>query len=99
MARDTAPVSELTCPRCHRIGCDCDQKVDICNACRRNKVACICAAAPVLTEPLIEDARLIRSDRVWTQATIDDLVKQAYRHYYWERDWASIERLIRGIFV
>jgi hypothetical protein len=102
---DLVTIGEITCTTCGKFGCACrgqqpkpPKAADICPVCKRNKVVCICQSHP--PESLADGVELgetppaLKRGR-WTEKQVDEFVREAARAYYNERDWNTIERIIR----
>lgn len=103
MAEDRVTLEELTCAKCGLFGCDCDNtrqaapRHTICQACRRNKVLCICASHVTYT-PVREEFEDERTAVALTQKEKVDAVEREFLRYYYDtRDAAAIVRRAREL--
>lgn len=102
--KDLVTSAELVCPKCKLVGCDCEKPAakpsplcDICPACRRSRLRCICTShvfhVPGL--PAEDEAQLVSGMR--PRERVEATVREVMHCYYSTRDPAQIERIVRGL--
>jgi hypothetical protein len=101
MAYDLATEDELTCPKCHMFGCDCDKPrmivpktaAGVCQVCHRSIAACICKSRV----EMISRIPATKSGDPAPAHNPEGWVNQAL-YYYRERDEVGLQRFLRSVF-